>query len=93
MDLLEDWMYEVLECFDTLVLNAGNTFRLQEECDLDIFDLTSNHDRACTIVTVHIGIASRTWDMITIDYIHICDVKKREECLTHVVFAQLTGYN
>lgn len=34
MDLLEDWMYEVLDCFDTIVLNAGNTFRLQEECDV-----------------------------------------------------------
>ena len=32
MDLLEDWMYEVLDCFDTIVLNAGNTSRLQEEC-------------------------------------------------------------
>lgn len=29
---LQDWMYEVLDCFDTIVLNAGNTFRLQEEC-------------------------------------------------------------
>ena len=28
----QDWMYEVLDCFDTIVLNAGNTFRLQEEC-------------------------------------------------------------
>ncbi|CAK9025545.1 unnamed protein product [Durusdinium trenchii] len=34
MDLLEDWMYEVLDCFDTIVVNAGNTFRLQEECDV-----------------------------------------------------------
>lgn len=23
---------EVLDCFDNIVLNAGNTFRLQEEC-------------------------------------------------------------
>ena len=28
----QDWMYEVLDCFDSIVLNAGNTFRLQEEC-------------------------------------------------------------
>ena len=34
MDLLEDWMYEVLDCFDNIVLNAGNSFRLQEECGL-----------------------------------------------------------
>lgn len=34
MDLLEDWMYEVLDCFDNIVLNAGNSFRLQEECDV-----------------------------------------------------------
>ena len=27
-------MYEVLDCFDTIVLNAGNSFRLQEECDI-----------------------------------------------------------
>lgn len=25
---------EVLDCFDNIVLNAGNTFRLQEECGL-----------------------------------------------------------
>ena len=34
MDLLEPWMYEILECFDIIVLNAGNSFRLQEECDV-----------------------------------------------------------
>lgn len=24
--------WQVLDCFDTIVVNAGNTFRLQEEC-------------------------------------------------------------
>eukprot|EP00438_Fugacium_kawagutii_P008395 Skav234441 [mRNA] locus=scaffold1647:4283:15111:+ [translate_table: standard] len=34
MDLLEPWMYEILDCFEVIVLNAANTFRLQEECDV-----------------------------------------------------------
>ncbi|CAJ1401661.1 unnamed protein product [Effrenium voratum] len=34
MDLLADWMYEVLDSFDAIVANAGNTYRLQEECDI-----------------------------------------------------------
>lgn len=34
MDLLEPWMYEILDCFEVIVLNAANTSRLQEECDV-----------------------------------------------------------
>jgi len=34
MDLLQDWMFEVLDSFDVIVSNAGNTYRLQEECDI-----------------------------------------------------------
>ncbi|CAE7221390.1 unnamed protein product [Symbiodinium pilosum] len=29
-----DWMYEVLDCFDAIVRNIANSFRLQEECDV-----------------------------------------------------------
>ncbi|CAE7369292.1 unnamed protein product [Symbiodinium natans] len=29
-----EWMYEVLDCFDAIVRNVANTFRLQEECDV-----------------------------------------------------------
>ncbi|CAE7188346.1 wss2 [Symbiodinium necroappetens] len=29
-----EWMYEVLDCFDAIVRNVANSFRLQEECDV-----------------------------------------------------------
>lgn len=43
MDLLQPWMYEVLDCFDIIVLNAGNTFRLQEECDILTLKMAKVH--------------------------------------------------
>ncbi|CAE7188336.1 unnamed protein product, partial [Symbiodinium necroappetens] len=40
MDLLQDWMFEILDAFDDIVCNAANVYRLQEECDVLVLKIS-----------------------------------------------------
>ncbi|CAE7808573.1 unnamed protein product [Symbiodinium sp. CCMP2456] len=40
MDLLQDWMFEILDAFDDIVCNAANVYRLQEESDVLVLKIS-----------------------------------------------------